>query len=117
MRPAQPAEILRIHISESDRHQGKPLYEAIVARCRELKIAGATVFLGLEGYGETAEMHKAHLVRRDRPVIITVVDTRENVQRLIPVVSEMMDTGLLATSEVQMIRVEKGTAAGEGTVA
>ena len=107
MRQVQTAKILRIHISESDRYQGKPLYEAIVARCREMKIAGATVFLGLEGYGETAEMHKAHVVRSDRPVIINSVDTAENVDRLIPVVEEMMDTGLLAASGVRMIRVEK----------
>jgi len=77
-----------------------------VAKCRELKIAGATVFLGLEGYGETAEMHKAHLVHSDRPIVITIVDTAENIERLVPVVAEMMDTGLMASSEVQMIRVE-----------
>ena len=111
MQPAQPAEILRIHISESDRHDGKPLYEAIVAKCRELKIAGATVFHGLEGYGETAEMHRAHLVRSDRPIVITVVDTAENIRRLIPVVSEIIDTGLMATSTVQMIRVQKSRSA------
>jgi PII-like signaling protein len=113
MQPAQPAEILRIHISESDRHQGKPLYEAIVAKCRELKIAGATVFSGLEGYGETAEMHKAHLVRSDRPILITVVDYAENIRRLMPVVADMMDTGLMATSSAQMIRVQKTAAAPE----
>jgi uncharacterized protein len=107
MRQTQPGEILRIHISESDRHQGKPLYEAVVAKCRELKIAGATVFCGVEGYGETAELHKAHLVRKDRPIIITIVDTAENIQRLIPVVADMMDTGLMATSTVQMIRLQK----------
>jgi len=99
---------LRIHVSERDRDQGKPLYEAIVAKCRELKIAGATVFRGLEGYGETAEMHKAHLVHSDRPIVITVVDTAENIRRLIPVVAGMMDTGLMATSAVQMIRVQRG---------
>jgi uncharacterized protein len=103
----QSSKILRIHISESDRRQGKPLYEAIVAKCRELQIAGATVFRGLEGYGETAELHKAHLVHSDRPIVITVVDTAENIQRLIPVVAEMMDTGLMATSVVQTIRVQK----------
>ena len=109
MPPALPAEILRIHITESDRYQGKPLHEAIVAKCRELKIAGATVFLGLEGYGATAEMHKAHLVRSDRPIVITIVDTPENISLLVPVVSEMVDTGLLARSPVQMIRVQKGS--------
>jgi PII-like signaling protein len=84
------------------------LYEAIVARCRELKIAGATVFAGIEGYGETAEIHRGHLVHSDRPVVITIVDIAENIQRLIPVVSDMIDTGLIATSAVQIIRVEKG---------
>jgi len=111
----EPAEILRIHISESDRYQGKPLYEGIVAKCRELKIAGATVFRGLEGYGETAEMHKAHLVRSDRPILITIVDKPENIQRLLPVVADMMDTGLMATSSVQVIRLEKKTTTHEGT--
>lgn len=114
MPQAQPAEILRIHISESDRHQGKPLYEAIVAKCRELKIAGATVFRGLEGYGETAEIHKAHLVRSDRPIIITIVDKTENIQRIIPPVEEMMDTGLIATSAVKMIRLQKSGHDGTG---
>jgi PII-like signaling protein len=109
MPQAQAAEILRIHISESDRYQGKPLYEAIVAKCRELKIAGATVFNGIEGYGETAEMHRAHVVRSDRPIVITIVDSAENIQRLIPAVADMIDTGLMATSSVQMIRVEKQT--------
>jgi uncharacterized protein len=100
MRPAQPAEILRIHISESDRDHGKPLYEAIVARCRQLEIAGATVFRGLEGYGDAAEVQK-------HPIAITVVDTPENIRRLIPAVAEMLDTGLMATSPVEMIRVNK----------
>jgi uncharacterized protein len=107
MQPAQAAEILRVHLSESDRHRGKPLYEAIVAQCRELKIAGATVFQGLEGYGQTAEMHKTHLVGSDRPITITVVDTAENIKRLVAALAQMMDTGLMATSPVQMIRVQK----------
>jgi PII-like signaling protein len=107
MRQAQPAKLLRIHISESDRLGGKPLYDVIVAKCRELKIAGASVFLGLEGYGETAEMHKAHLVASNRPVLITVVDTAENIERIIPVLADMMNTGLMAVSDVEMTRVEK----------
>jgi len=109
-----PAKLLRIHISESDRFQGKPLYEAIVAKCRELKIAGATVFRGLEGYGETAEMHRAHLVRHDQPIIITIVDSAENLATLIPVVENMMDTGLIAVSDVHLVRVQKRASAQYG---
>src|SRR6516164_9654363 len=99
MRAAQPAEILRILISEADRHQGKPLYEAIVAKCRELHIAGATVFRGLEGYGETAELHRSHLAKKDQPIVVTIVDTEENLNRLIPEVEAIMDTGMIATSD------------------
>ena len=106
MRQEYPARLLRIHISEGDHFQGKPLYEAIVAKCRELKIAGATVFRGLEGYGESAEMHRAHLARHDQPIVITIVDSEENLGRLIPAVEAMMDTGLMAVSEVNVIRVQ-----------
>jgi PII-like signaling protein len=108
MAQSQQGEILRIHISESDRFEGRPLYEAIVARCREMKIAGATVFLGLEGYGETAAMHRAHLIHSDRPVVIAVVDSAENIRSLAAAVEPMIGTGLLATSPVRMLRVENG---------
>ncbi len=114
MQPPQQAEILRIHISESDRYQGKPLYEAIIAKCRELGIAGATVFPGLEGYGETAELHKARFVHSHRPILISIVDTAENIHRLLPIIEPMVDTGLIATSPVQMIRVRKKTSPDEG---
>ena len=103
----QAGKILRVHILESDRHQGQPLYEAIVAKCRELRIAGATVFRGLEGFGETAELHRAHLVRRDQPVVIVLVDTAENLERALPAIEEMIGTGVLALSDVEMIRVER----------
>ncbi len=107
MLQAHPARLLRIHISETDRYQGKPLYEAIVNKCREMKIAGATVFRGLEGYGGTAEIHRSHVVRHDQPILITIVDSAENLAALAPAVEEMMDTGLLALSEVKVVRVQK----------
>jgi len=107
MRTVKKAKLLRLHFGESDRYKGKPLYEAIVHRCKELKIAGATVFRGLEGYGGTAEIHRHHLMRKDQPIVVTIVDTAENLGRLIPEVEEMMDTGMIATSDVEYMRIEK----------
>jgi uncharacterized protein len=107
MQPGSSAKILRIHISEGDRYEGAPLYESIVQKCRELKIAGATVFRGLEGYGESAEIHKAHLARHDQPILVSIVDAAENLNRLVPVIEQMMDTGLMAVSDVRVIRVQK----------
>jgi PII-like signaling protein len=109
MRREYPARLLRIHISESDRFEGKPLYEAIVARCRDMKIAGATVLRGLEGYGESAELHRAHLAHNDRPIVISIVDAADKLNALIPAVERMMDTGLMALSDVRVIRVQKGS--------
>lgn len=102
-----PARLLRIHISEADRFEGRPLYEAIVTRCRELKIAGATVFRGLEGYGGSAEIHRSHLARHDQPILISIVDTEDNLSRLVPIVEQMMDTGIIAVSEADVVRIQK----------
>ncbi len=103
----QPAKQLSLHFTESDRYQGKPLYEAVVEKCRELKIAGATVFRGLEGYGETAEIHRSHLLSHDLPVVVQIIDSEENIARLLPVIEQMMDKGLIATSDVTAARIKK----------
>jgi len=96
-----------LNITERDRYQGKPLHEAIVEKCRELKIAGATVFRGLEGYGDTAEIHRSHVLKHDLPILVDIVDTAENIQRLMPIVEAMMDKGLMAVSDVNVIRIQK----------
>jgi len=103
----QPAKLLRLHFTERDRYRGKPLYEAIVEKCREMKISGATVFRGLEGYGEAAEIHRSHLLAHDLPVVVQIVDSEDNIQRLLPVLEEMMDKGLISMSDVRMRRIQK----------
>jgi uncharacterized protein len=107
MQNYQPAKLLRLHFTEHDRHQGKPLYEAIVHKCQELKIAGATVVRGLEGYGDTAEIHRPHILTHDLPIVVQIVDTEENILRLLPIVEEMMDKGLIAMSDVNIMRIQK----------
>ncbi len=107
MQAPTPAKILRLHFSEHDRFQGKPLYEAIVDKCREMHIAGATVYRGLEGYGETAEVHRPHLLAHDLPIVVSIIDSAENIARLLPAFEEMMDKGLIAMSDVEVIRIER----------
>src|ERR1035441_3290393 len=107
MRTIKKAKILRLHFGESDRYKGKPLYEAIVNRCLELKIAGATVFRGLEGFGETAEIHRHHLIRKDQPIVVTIVDTPDKSRRLTPEIEELLDSAMIATSDVEYMRIEK----------
>lgn len=103
----QRAKILRLHFDEHDKHDGKPLYEAVVEKCREMAIAGATVFRGLEGYGESAEIHRAHLIHHDQPIIVTIIDTETKIRQLLPMLESMMDTGLIAMSDVEVIRIRR----------
>jgi uncharacterized protein len=102
----ETGKILRIHVSERDQYRGKPLYEAIVQKCREMKITGATVFKGLEGYGETAEIHRAHLIGHDQPILIVIIDSESQVRKLVSVLGEMLDTGLMALSDAEVIRFQ-----------
>ena len=107
MQNYQPAKLLRLHFTERDRHHGKPLYEAVIDKCRELKIAGATVLRGLEGYGDAAEIHRSHILAHDLPIVVQIVDSEENIRRLLPVLEEMMDKGLIAMSDVSILRIQK----------
>lgn len=106
MSKTQTGKILRIHISERDQYKGKPLYEVIVQKCREMKMSGATVFKGLEGYGETAEIHRAHLIGHDQPILIVIVDSESQVRKLVSVLEDMLDTGLMALCDAEVIKFQ-----------
>jgi uncharacterized protein len=99
------AKMLRIHFGENDKWQNKPLYEAIVMKRRELDIAGATVFRGIEGYGASSFIRRRNLLRSsDDPIMVSVIDTEEKIRALIPALDEMVDEGLIAMSNVEVIR-------------
>jgi PII-like signaling protein len=99
------AKMLRIHFGEDDKWDGKPLYQAIVEKCRELDIAGATVYRGLEGYGASTLIHRSHLLKSsDLPIVVSVVDTDENISKLLPALDQMVHDGLIAMSDVEVIK-------------
>src|SRR6266699_1212272 len=102
----QPAKPLRLHFSEEDQYDGTPLYEALVKKCQALGIGGITVLRGMEGYGESAEIHRARILAHDQPIIVTVVESAENIERLMPEIEKMVDTGMIAISNVEMIRIQ-----------
>jgi PII-like signaling protein len=106
----QPAKLIEIYCSEQDRYDGKPLYEAIVERCRELRIAGATVLRGLEGYGETSAIHRHRALKHDQPITVIVVDSASKVQALTLAVEGMFDKGMMTLSDVSARRVQSASA-------
>ena len=106
MKLPEEGKLFRIFIGETDRHDGKSLYEAIVLKARELNLAGATVFRGIMGYGATSRIHSVKVLRlsEDLPVMIEIVDTEENIGRILPFLDETVTEGLITMERVSIIK-------------
>jgi PII-like signaling protein len=108
MKEAFSARMLRVHFGEDDRWQGKPLHEAILARCRDLDIAEAIVFRGVEGYGAGSRIRRSRLFSKDAPIQLSIIDTEEQIAKLIPFLDSVVEEGLIASSAVEIIRYSRG---------
>lgn len=106
------ARMLRIHFGEDDKWQGKPLHEAILAKSQEMGMAGAIVYRGIEGYGTSTRIrHKSYwTLSKDAPIMLSIIDTEEQINKLIPHLDAMVQEGLIAMSRVQVIRYSRSTA-------
>lgn len=109
------ARMVRIHFGEDDRWQGRPLHEAIVDKCKELRIAEAIVFRGIEGYGSGSRIRRsAHWsFSKDAPIQLSIIDTEEQIGKLLPFLDAMVEEGLVATSVVEVIRYSRSIAVPE----
>jgi PII-like signaling protein len=98
--------LLRIFIGETDRIHGKALYEQIVLKARELGLAGATVVRGTMGFGASSRVHTAKILclSEDLPVVIELVDTEENLNKLMPFIDENVTEGLVTMEKVRVIK-------------
>ncbi|MFO7769237.1 MAG: DUF190 domain-containing protein [bacterium] len=107
--------LMRIHIGESDRYEGQPLYRALVEMFREQEIAGATVFKGIKGFGAHSLIHTDHLLRlsQDLPIGIEVVDSQEQLDRIMPLLDEMVQEGLVTMERVKVVRYAAGNREGD----
>jgi PII-like signaling protein len=105
------ARMLRIHIGANDTWDGEPLHLALVKRFHQLDLAGATVYRGLEGYGATGRIHRQATFRRgDEPVTVVVVDSAEKIAQALPYLDQMIGSGLVAISDVDVILYREATA-------
>ncbi len=98
--------LLRIFIGESDLHGGKPLYESIAEILYREKTSGVTVLRGITGFGPRSKMHTTHILRlsQDLPIVIEIVDTQENIDRVLPIIEPMVGDGLITLEKVTVIK-------------
>jgi PII-like signaling protein len=106
MKLEREGKLLRIFIGENDRWEGKPLFEAIVLKVREMGGAGATVLRGVEGFGAQSRIHTARILRlsEDLPIVVEIVDTVERIDALLPVLDAMIRDGLVTVEDVHVVR-------------
>lgn len=95
---------LRIYVGEDKQHGGRALYQAIVLKARQLRMAGATVVRGSQGYGRSTRMHTTEVVfSEDLPVIVEIIDSRERIQQFVALLTAIDEIGLVTCDEVQVL--------------
>ncbi|MEX0815152.1 MAG: DUF190 domain-containing protein [Dongiaceae bacterium] len=106
MQIPEAAVLLRVFLGESDRHEGRPLHEAIVLKAREMHLAGATVLRGSIGYGKSSRLHTTKILRlsEDLPLVIEIVDSEEGIDAFLPVLDGMIRGGLVTLEKVRVVR-------------
>src|SRR3972149_7808655 len=97
------AQLLRIFIGESDRWEGRPLYEAIVRAAREQGLAGATALRGIEGFGASSRIHTVKILRlsEDLPIVVEIVDRPERIAAFFPTIDEKIAEGMGTLGKVR----------------
>jgi PII-like signaling protein len=97
--------LMRIHLGERDKYQGKPLYQAIVDLLRERHFAGATVFRAILGFGASARLRtdRIELLSLDLPIVVECVETEEKIQEILPVLDQMIGGGLITLERARVI--------------
>ncbi len=106
MRVPTDAVLLRIFLGEDDRADGRPLYEALVLKARQMGLAGATVLRGPMGFGHDSRIHTAKILRLsgDLPMVVEIVDDERKIETFVAAIEPLMGSGLLTLERVQVIR-------------
>jgi len=117
MRLPQDAVLLRIFLGEADKYHGRPLYEAIVMKARELHLAGATVLRGPMGFGYSSRVHTAKILRlsEDLPLLIEIVDAEEKIDAFLPILDQMMGSGLVTLEKVKVLQYGRAASSAAET--
>ena len=105
-------QLLRVYLNEGDRLDDRPAYAVLVERFRAAGVSGASVFKGIEGFGNRRIVHTARVfdLSTDLPVVIEVIASAEQIAAILPVVRASLAEGLLTLEAVDLLRL--GSVAG-----
>lgn len=104
MEMLQEGYLLRIFIGESDKYEGKLLYEWLVEKAKEQSLAGATVLRGIMGYGADSRIHTSKILRlsQDLPIVVELVDTASRLEAFLELVDPAIQGGMATLEKAQV---------------
>src|SRR6478672_7900601 len=110
MRIPADGMLRRVFIGESDRHDGRPLYEVVVNEARKRGLAGATVVKGFMGFGAHSRIHTAKILElsQDLPIIVEIVDAPEKIEAFMPDLEAMVGDGLITLERAEVLLYRPG---------
>ena len=114
MKKESDAVLLRIFIGESNKYKGVPLSKYLVEFFKKEGLAGATILRGISGFGKSSKLHTTSILRLsdDLPIVVEVVDRKENIERVKPKLDDVIEEGLITEEEVKIILYEGRPTAG-----
>ncbi len=106
MKLPEEGVLLRIFIGEADTIKGKPLYEVILLKAKDLGLAGVTVLKGIMGFGAHTRIHTSKVLRlsEDLPIVIEIIDREEKIEEIQPFLDEVVQEGLITKEKVKVIK-------------
>jgi hypothetical protein len=108
------AGILKIYVGESDKINGRPLYEEIVFDARKEGLAGATVTKGVMSFGASHSIHtiKIFALSSDLPIVVEIVDSEEKLRKFAEIVNRLIDAGkkggLVILTPAEVLKYQPG---------
>jgi uncharacterized protein len=105
MRTESQAHLLRIFVNESDRYEGRAVYETIVRAAREQGLAGATAMRAIEGYGAGDRIHSVKVLHlsEDVPIVVEIIDTPERIAAFLPTLDKIVAEGVVTVEKVHVL--------------
>jgi len=100
------AKKLTVYVDETDKYDGKPVYEVLMDIFYKQRIASVSVFRGVAGYGSDGVFHTSKMLElsTDLPVKIEVVDSEEMISRVLPLINDVVGKGLIEISDTLVIK-------------
>ena len=99
-------KLLKIYIDTTDKFDGQPLWEALLQKVKEERLAGATVHKAVAGIGAFSEVHsfKVWALAQELPLVIEIIDDEAKIHAFLDTVDGMMHNALITLTDTEVIR-------------